>query len=1359
MRLVYRFKYILLFLTFFPNFLHSQDWVDRMRNPDADFREAQKSFDDAWADRAYEKGNGYKQFKRWENFITPRMDKSGRYDATKSWARFARYRTGLGPNFRVAGSWTQLGPFAPPGGYNSNGIGRLDCIAFHPTDANTYWVGTPSGGLWQTKNNGQSWHTISDGWEGLGISDIVIDQKNPNIMYVATGDRDHYAVHSFGILKSIDGGNTWSPSGLTSLSRIFKLLIDPDDSDILLAATCCGLYRTTNGGLTWTLIETIPDHQIFDIAFRPGDNNMVYAVAYDADYDHDIGQYVRTFGFYRSLNNGRTFESLPIPFPMEETNRIEIGVSADDPDKVYLYCSDAQTSSFYGLFKSTESGLNFKKIADPADPVIHPENPATKLTINDVLLYQGWYDWTMQVNPLDANEIYLGAVGMIRTYDGGDTWEYVAGYNSGAGAIHTDFHAIEYHPITNKVYVGCDGGMWREPDVGLEWTPLNDSLVATQNYTFSSSLMGDNILIGNQDNSTFYYNGEEWDIISGGDGTGCLIDPAVPEVLYSSSQLGYLYKIDHGEFQSMLSPERTNQPSRWESVIRMNTVFRNELYALYQDVWKSEDAGVTWKNISNGKMGSPYYVMEQLEIAESNSDYIYTADNYEVYRTADGGETWTNLPRPWDQYEGVGDLEIDPTNPDRIWVCTWSGRVFQTDNGGAKWTDISGSLPAIKANNIIYQKGANAGLYLAMDVGVFYKDKTMSDWLPFYTNLPNVVVTDLEIIYCTGTLRAATYGRGVWETELLNFDPSEVCCNSEIATLSTTGALLECGVASYRITASTPKDGSTYQWYQNGRPIAGATAASYDAVESGVYTVRYMNGTCSSFASDPLVLTLLPNGICTQTCADMNENTASGPGNPTIVNIVDDLHSPDAEELIWICVSTEGDLGTEEELMNIYDESDNLLGQTIFGRDCSGLSPEACFYLSSDDFKNWISDGILTVKLDPINTEIGLFCERNQVCVGLRYSTTAVIGCVDDLAVPTTRDGVTYEAGKTLNSVALVGTEQNVVFTAGKYIDLEPGFDAGGGSIIDIYIAPCTDNLASNEDPNRNCGGDLAVPIIENGIEDYQAGDKLYSDIIIESGQSVTFTAGESITLQPGFTVKPGADFHAYISDCLSGIAPEITHPRPNALLDNGCEEQVEQRIWHFEWTAIPDATTYQFRVYAANDATPSIEKELRTAQFTLQDFDFIATTNTQDWEAIVRAKVEGVWSDWSQALPFHVEAVNTDCPKAVAARNGTISEQQETVATIPYYPTLNKELRLMVHPNPATTFVNINYFIHKVITLEIDLYDMTGRRIQQIRPLKAMDPGEHSIALNTMDLEAGMYFIVLNNRDFRMTEKLVVIR
>jgi len=170
-------------------------------------------------------------------------------------------------------------------------------------------------------------------------------------------------------------------------------------------------------------------------------------------------------------------------------------------------------------------------------------------------------------------------------------------------------------------------------------------------------------------------------------------------------------------------------------------------------------------------------------------------------------------------------------------------------------------------------------------------------------------------------------------------------------------------------------------------------------------------------------------------------------------------------------------------------------------------------------------------------------------------------------------------------------------------------------------------------------------------------------------------------------------------------------------------------------------------------------EENLSTNSFTIRDFNAIKNEDTANWKAIVRARVEGKWTGWSQILPFNVETLNTDCPVAFKSAN-TVNNSDSTDTTIDLInPLFNKNLRLNVHPNPATDYVSINYFLNKVVTFDINLFDVTGNRLREIRPLTETDPGEHSIQLNTSDLGEGMYFIVLKNRDFTISEKIVILR
>lgn len=279
-------SYLLLMMLPF-HLLAQQPWVEALKekkNPN--FYEIKESFENHWKGKVTNakgklpKGKGYKQFKRWEWFWEPRVGKSGIFPKSSVVLdEFEKYRSshptkvqsqvettpdsqpqgGNGsatastpPPPSASGAWVSLGPSSTTGGYA--GIGRINAIGFHPTDVNTFWVGSPSGGLWKTVSGGSSWTTLTDNLPVMGVSAIVVDHTNPNILYIATGDRDAGDTYSVGILKSTNGGLSWASTGLSysvSTGSLVKgLIMHPTNSQYLLAATSSGIYRTTNGGTT-----------------------------------------------------------------------------------------------------------------------------------------------------------------------------------------------------------------------------------------------------------------------------------------------------------------------------------------------------------------------------------------------------------------------------------------------------------------------------------------------------------------------------------------------------------------------------------------------------------------------------------------------------------------------------------------------------------------------------------------------------------------------------------------------------------------------------------------------------------------------------------------------------------------------------------------------------------------------------------------------------------------------------------------------------------------------------------------------------------------------------------------------------
>ncbi|MBL0343184.1 MAG: hypothetical protein IPP71_21365 [Bacteroidetes bacterium] len=274
---------LVIFILMLSHSISAQEWITSIKSENPTFFEIQSAFNNYWEGKIPEKGSGYKQFRRWEWFWKQRVGAAGVFPPSDilmtEWMKY-NDKHGDATNERnsVAANWSFYGPSSSIGGYR--GLGRINCMAFHPTNANTIWVGTAAGGIWKSTNGGTSWSTNSDYLPVLGVSDIAISNSNPNIMYIATGDGEaafslqngYGDTKSVGILKSTDGGNTWNTTGLnwsvTSQKLIRRLLIDPSNNNILIAATSDGIYRTTNGGSSWSNQQS---GWFMDLEFKPGD--------------------------------------------------------------------------------------------------------------------------------------------------------------------------------------------------------------------------------------------------------------------------------------------------------------------------------------------------------------------------------------------------------------------------------------------------------------------------------------------------------------------------------------------------------------------------------------------------------------------------------------------------------------------------------------------------------------------------------------------------------------------------------------------------------------------------------------------------------------------------------------------------------------------------------------------------------------------------------------------------------------------------------------------------------------------------------------------------------------------------------
>jgi len=696
--------------------------------------------------------NDLARFNRWFNFVEPRCYPSGnlpRPDVLLTEYDKVRQSFKKGAKTTSTPAWSPLGPFNVP--TNFFGIGRINCIVIDPLDTNTLYVGAACGGLWISHNGGATWTSHTDNFPSLSIADIAVNPHHHDTLYAATGDGYGYeypndatifwgGLYTAGVMKSTDGGSTWHTTGLSYLEsnrdNIQRLLIHPNNPNILLAATRHGIYRTSDAGVTWSVVDT---SHVYTMAFHPQQPNTIYAVN-NADV-------------LVSYNAGLTWSSLYAG--VSSGGRCTIAVSPASPNSIWI-------------------------LDDANDILLSHDEGASFNTISSVTMTYDNYGRVLAVSPTDSTYVITSGLQMNISYDGGYSWNP---WDSSMYYVHSDHHAAAFNPLNPQTfYDGNDGGIVVTHDGGISWTNISNGLAISQIYRMSSSRLHPYIMLaGLQDNATFYNNGTTWLASNGpfGDGMDCAISPVDENIQIASTQYGnFSISIDGGATFNQISP--SSYPSNtgaWTSPVLFNPNNYDTIYFGFQDVFASYDGGSTLVNLTttapfnSSLVGSNGCV--SLAICYSNTQVLYAANYTSILRTTDGGSTWTDVTGTLPVSSvGITHIAIDYNNPMLVYVST-SGylagnKVFKSTTGGTTWTNISGTLPNIPANCIATDRSTTGALFLGTDVGMYYTDASLSSWIPYGTGLPNVIVDDIDINYTNSKVRAATYGRGIWECDLLH---------------------------------------------------------------------------------------------------------------------------------------------------------------------------------------------------------------------------------------------------------------------------------------------------------------------------------------------------------------------------------------------------------------------------------------------------------------------------------------------------------------------------------------------------------------------------------------------------------------
>ncbi len=686
---------------------------------------------------------------------------------------------------------TEPAPWYPIGPHNM--AGRTLALAFNPQNANTIWAGSASGGLWRSYSAGRgaaAWQRVHTGHPVLGVSSIAFAPSDSTVLYIGTGEVYSYqavgesqaarwmrGTYGLGILKSTDGGQTWTKSldwAYHQERGVWAIKVNPHNPNTVWSATTEGIYRSYDAGGSWEKVHDVL--MAMDLEIHPVDTSIVIATHGNfASEGH---------GIYRTTDGGTSWTKIEDGVPASFEGKAMLDISRSDPNIIYASIGNG-FSVFSGnatwLCKSTDAGETWSIVSQ-----------------EDYTLWQGWYAHDVAIHPTNPEVLFLGGVGMNKSTNGGREIVNISEFTPFSGQIppgqpegppnymHGDNHAIVFHPTDpDVVYFANDAGVWRTVNSGASFETCNGGYQTTQFYHgFASSQRDSTLAIGGlQDNASAIFKGSttwsRWHLVlTRGDGGWAAIDPRDDRVMYASNWFLNLYKsFDGGDsWTAIFPPIQASNTSAFEAPAVLGVDDPDVLYGGREFIYKSTDGGNTWITTNHGEAldGNP---MLSMAISHQTTAVVYAASapiepnqpRASVFRTRNGGLLWENitgnLPNRFPRA-----LAVNPHNDQEVYVA-FSGfgtpHVYRTDNGGDDWVVAGRGLPDVPTSAIAIDPLFPEQIYAGNDLGVYVSPNRGKTWQPFTDGLPEaVLVVDLSISSSNRKLRAVTHGNGVFERDL-----------------------------------------------------------------------------------------------------------------------------------------------------------------------------------------------------------------------------------------------------------------------------------------------------------------------------------------------------------------------------------------------------------------------------------------------------------------------------------------------------------------------------------------------------------------------------------------------------------------
>jgi photosystem II stability/assembly factor-like uncharacterized protein len=734
---------------------------------------------------------------------------------------FATYWEMIANSPFKSSSWSHIGP--------TNVSGRCTDIAVVAPRGKSYtiYAATASGGVWKTANEGTTWEPVFERAASTSIGDVAISPSDPEIVWVGTGEANIFrsSQAGCGLYKSSDGGKTWSHAGLSDTYTISRILIHPQNPDIVYVAASGhewtenaerGVFKTADGGQTWEKILSIsPKTGAIDLVMDPGDSQTLYAATWQRTRLkwNDPRNFPESSesGIYRTIDGGISWkpinEGLPEP---KYRGRIGIDVCLKKPSVLYAFIDNYEKADTHTAEGATDSygrpsggrikGATLYRSDDKGERwrLVCPTTPEMQKAMERHSGTYGWVFGQVRVDPNDENTVYVMGIPLSVSKDGGKTFRELRG-------MHGDHHGLWIDPDNSNYLVNAnDGGIVISYDGGENWRQFRDNLPVCQFFNIAFDLATPFHVYGSmQDHGSYRgqvlqnrdrdtgkitegYQAIAFERAPGGEGCSHAIDPADSNIVYSASFYGRITRSDltlpeSERAKKLLPPTYPGEPpfrGQWVAPFIISPHNNETIYHGMQFLLRSANRGDTWEWISPdmtyntaAEMGDiPYHTIFTISESPLRAGLIYVGtDDGKVHVTRDGGLKWSEIMAGLPYRKWVSRVVASAFELGTVYL-TQNGKrdddftpyIWKSGDFGQTWESITGNIPFGPVNVIREDPVDKDILYVGTDGGVFVSKDKGGSWSVLGGNLPMVYVHDMIIHPRENVIVIATHGRGMW---------------------------------------------------------------------------------------------------------------------------------------------------------------------------------------------------------------------------------------------------------------------------------------------------------------------------------------------------------------------------------------------------------------------------------------------------------------------------------------------------------------------------------------------------------------------------------------------------------------------